>query len=67
MKSHASSPVLLLMLILVCVACPLHAQTTIHVDDDAPNDPGPGDPLVSDPLEDGSLDHPYLSGSSGTR
>ena len=36
-----------------------HAQTTWHVDDDAPNDPGPGDPSVSDPLEDGSSEHPF--------
>ncbi len=35
------------------------AQTTWHVDDDAPNDPGPGDPTVSDPLEDGSAEHPF--------
>lgn len=35
------------------------AQTTWHVDDDAPNDPGPNDHLVSDPLEDGSSDHPF--------
>ncbi len=35
------------------------AQTTWHVDDDAPNDPGPGDPAVSDPLEDGSAEHPF--------
>ena len=36
-----------------------NAQTTWHVDDNAPNDPGPGDPTVSDPLEDGSPDHPF--------
>ncbi len=35
------------------------AQTTWHVDDDAPNDPGPDDPAVSDPLEDGSEEHPF--------
>ncbi len=35
------------------------AQTTWHVDDDAPNDPGPGDPTISDPLEDGSAEHPF--------
>jgi hypothetical protein len=35
------------------------AQTTWHVDDDAPNDPGPGDPTVSDPNEDGSVAHPF--------
>ena len=35
------------------------AQTTWHVDDDAPNDPGPGDPAISDPLEDGSPEHPF--------
>ena len=46
-----------LLLILICPPAP--AQTTIHVDDDAPNDPGPGNPLVSDPLEDGSADHPF--------
>jgi hypothetical protein len=34
---------------------------TIHVDDDAPNDPGPGDPLVSDPAEDGTWEHPFDS------
>jgi len=45
------------LLLFVCVPAP--AQTTIHVDDDAPNDPGPGDPSISDPLEDGSAAHPY--------
>ena len=35
------------------------AQTTWHVDDDAPNDPAPGDPTISDPLEDGSAAHPF--------
>lgn len=35
------------------------AQTTIYVDDDAPNDPGPGDPTVSDPDENGSAEHPF--------
>jgi len=44
-------------LILICP--PALAQATIHVDDDAPNDPGPGDTSISDPLEDGSLDHPF--------
>jgi len=46
-------------LILLLVNVPSPAQTTLHVDDDAPNDPGPGNPLVSDPLEDGSADHPF--------
>ena len=32
---------------------------TIHVDDDAPNDPGPGDPTVSDPGENGWSTHPF--------
>ncbi len=35
------------------------SANTIHVDDDALNDPGPGDPAVSDPLEDGSAEHPF--------
>ncbi len=35
------------------------AQTTWHVDDDAPDDPGAGDPTVSDPAEDGSAAHPF--------
>ncbi len=35
------------------------AQTTWHVDDDAPGDPAPGDPSISDPLEDGSAEHPF--------
>ncbi len=35
------------------------AQTTWHVNDNAPDDPGPGDPAVSDPLEDGSEEHPF--------
>jgi hypothetical protein len=37
----------------------VQAQTTWHVDDNAPNDPGPGDASVSDPLEDGSAGHPF--------
>jgi len=45
--------------ICLLIAMPIQAQTTWHVDADAPNDPGPGDPSVSDPLEDGSADHPY--------
>jgi predicted outer membrane repeat protein len=32
---------------------------SLHVDDDAPEDPGPGDPTVSDPDEDGSVEHPF--------
>ncbi len=32
---------------------------TIHVDDNAPNDPCPGDPTCSDPDEDGSPEHPF--------
>ncbi len=39
--------------------CTTFAQTTIYVDDDAPNDPGPNDPLASDPQEDGSAEHPF--------
>ncbi len=35
------------------------AQTTWHIDDDAPGDPGPGDSTISDPLEDGSAAHPF--------
>lgn len=35
------------------------AQTTLHVDDDAPGDPGPGDTAVSDPAEDGTAAHPF--------
>jgi len=32
---------------------------TIHVDDDAVNDPGPHDPEVSDPYKNGTSSHPY--------
>ncbi len=32
---------------------------TIHVDDDAPNDPVHGDPTISDPDEDGTPEHPF--------
>jgi len=32
---------------------------TVHVDDDAVNDPGPHDPAVSDPHENGTSSHPY--------
>ncbi|HUS96305.1 MAG TPA: right-handed parallel beta-helix repeat-containing protein, partial [Hyphomicrobiaceae bacterium] len=39
-------------------ACP---AATLHVDDNAPNDPGPNNSAVSDPLEDGSPAHPYDS------
>ncbi len=59
MKSRIPTSVYLLAVALLLFTVPLHAQTTIHVDDDALDDPGPGDPLVSDPLEDGSLAHPY--------
>ncbi len=59
MKSRVPVSVLVIALTMMLFTATLHAQTTIHVDDDAPNDPGPGDPTVSDPLEDGSLDHPY--------
>ncbi len=40
-------------------ACAARAQTTWHVDDDAPGDPAPGDASISDPLEDGSAEHPF--------
>jgi hypothetical protein len=36
--------------------CP---STTIHVDDDAPNDPAPGDSTTGDPLADGTLARPF--------
>jgi hypothetical protein len=36
----------------------LCTRDTIHVDDDASDDPGPGDPRISDPREDGSREHP---------
>jgi len=48
-----------LAFLLLFTGVPAPAQTTIHVDDDAPNDPGPGDTSISDPLEDGSLLHPF--------
>ena len=52
--------VIAILLFGMAIAAPAnHAQTTWHVDDDAPGDPGPGDPDVSDPLEDGSADHPF--------
>jgi hypothetical protein len=47
------------VLLLSLAALPLRAQSTLYVDDDAPNDPGPGDPIISDPLEDGSVAHPF--------
>ncbi len=59
MKLSTIERALLVVLALLLFAVPLQAQTTIHVDDDAPGDPGPGDPAISDPLEDGSPDHPY--------
>lgn len=34
-------------------------QSTLYVDDDAPNDPGPGDRDRSDPSENGTKEHPY--------
>lgn len=37
------------------------AQTILHVDDDAPNDPGPLNGFLSDPAEDGSEGHPFDS------
>jgi hypothetical protein len=41
------------------MAASVSAQTTWHVDADAPGDPAPNDPLIGDPLEDGSVDHPF--------
>jgi hypothetical protein len=50
---------LIVVLTLLLFAPSLQAQTTRHVDDDAPGDPGPGDTSISDPLEDGTADHPF--------
>ncbi len=44
------------ILVTLCSVC---SAATIHVDDDAVNDPGPGDPTVSSLLEDGSHAHPF--------
>ena len=44
---------------IISAAAVAAAQTTWHVNDNAPDDPGPGDPAVSDPLEDGSEEHPF--------
>jgi len=33
--------------------------STIHVDDDGPNDPRPGDVTISDPGENGTAEHPF--------
>ncbi len=49
----------LCLLLMGCLASVAAAQTTWHVDDDAPGDPAPGDPLVSDPAEDGTPAHPF--------
>lgn len=40
--------------LLALAATRLHG-VTIHVDDDAANDPGPNNKFVSDPNEDGSI------------
>jgi hypothetical protein len=34
-------------------------MTTVHVDDDAADDPGPGSTALSDPCEDGTPAHPF--------
>ncbi|UCG15618.1 MAG: hypothetical protein JSV19_10020 [Phycisphaerales bacterium] len=49
------------VVLLVVATTIVQAQTTCHVDDDAPSDPGPGDPTVSDPLEDGSAQPPSVT------
>ena len=48
--------ILMTSVALLLTASAAHAQTTWHVDDDAPADPGPGDPTISDPADDGSDD-----------
>ena len=59
MKRRTPLSTLFLVLLLLFFTASLQAQITIHVDDDAPNDPGPGDSSISDPLEDGSAAHPF--------
>jgi hypothetical protein len=60
MFSRSPIPTCLMLLTWALLAATIGAaQTTWHVDDDAPNDTAPGDPTISDPLEDGSGDHPF--------
>ncbi len=59
MKTRTHLTALFVVLLLLLFAPSLQAQSTIHVDDNAPGDPGPGDTAVSDPLEDGTIAHPF--------
>lgn len=60
MMTSRSIPIAIVFIFAIFLsALPAAAQTTWHVDDDAPGDPGPGDSAISDPLEDGTLAHPY--------
>lgn len=52
------APLLVLLPLALCASA-ARAQSTWHVDDDAPGDPGPGNPFVSDPLEAGTLARPF--------